>query len=921
MNKRENSRYHYAWPAALAIFWASLAIFFAPAASLGESPDPGATGPSTDQYQWKIDDLLTTDAVEEYRLSPGGQWLVWTKKQWDLKTHTSYHTIYLTAVENKKGEDRRLTHGRFQHTDIQWLPGEKMISFKTRRKFKDPETEPGNLWVMSLAGGEPYPVTHGKKGIDDYAWIDEQNLIFTASEDEAFLEKELKEQKDTSMVVEDEEHPAITRIFFCNLKTGEVARLSRNRKPISMMALSFDKKQVVYRVDMSVRYEQDQAIPPKYYLLNLATKETREILADMHIVPDSRFYWTHDSSGLYFTNHYNSTSSYTQCAVVKLFHYSPATGVCKEVDLNWDRYAVMYRDLLRPTPTGFVIQLVDGARYTWARFTGAGNSWKRQWLQGEAQGNIQSFDLSRDGNTMVYCHSTASRPPRFYLAGLKGNQIIKKQEVMDIQSPLLKKPLTGTEVRTWKGALEENVEGILYYPFNYQPGKTYPLILMIHGGPNGADTDKFDDDYFAPAHLWCERGTFVLKTNYHGSSNYGIAFGESIAGHYYEYEIPDIEAGVDMLIAEGKVDKDKLGVIGHSNGAILGTALIVHSNRYKAAVLSAGDVNWTSDYGNCSFGVSFDNYYMGGAPWEKLDQYIKKSPLFQMEKVMTPTLIWHGDKDRSVPYSQGWEFYRALQVIGKAPVRFISLPGEEHVPKILAHQRRILQEQIAWLEKYLFNTYAPGNESLKKDSPLDLLAKMRDIARSGGKLGILKNGALIPEVVEFEKMKVGRFEVTRAQWACFAKNYKYEPGACNYPATGVSFEEARKYVQWLSQLTGKTYRLPAEEEAKTLYGKPSGNTFDYWAGYKVNPDDYARLLETLEKYGDEPVLLKPVGSFSPAVDEISKNPVFDLGGNASEWVASKEGIGLVKGGSAVTPGDSKSNQTPPPSYTGFRVIN
>jgi hypothetical protein len=312
---------------------------------------------------------------------------------------------------------------------------------------------------------------------------------------------------------------------------------------------------------------------------------------------------------------------------------------------------------------------------------------------------------------------------------------------------------------------------------------------------------------------------------------------------------------------------------------------------------------------------------MGGAPWQKLDEYIKKSPLFQMEKVTTPTLIWHGDKDRAVPYSQGWEFYRALQVIGKAPVRFISLPGEEHVPKVLAHQRRVLKEQIAWFEKYLFNTYTPGNESLKKESPLDLLAGTRVIARNQGQFGLLKDGVLIPEMVAFEKIKVGRFEVTRAQWAAFDKNYKYEPGACNFPMTGVSFEEAQKYSQWLSQLTGKTYRLPTEDEAKTLYGKPGGNTFDYWAGYKVNPDDYAGLLETLKEYGNEPVLLKSVGSFSPSVDESSKNQVFDLGGNAGEWVVTKEGKGLVKGGSAITPGDSKSNRTPPLSYTGFRVIN
>ena len=421
------------------------------------------------------------------------------------------------------------------------------------------------------------------------------------------------------------------------------------------------------------------------------------------------------------------------------------------------------------------------------------------------------------------------------------------------KSPLFKKPLAKTAIIRWKGALDDTVEGILYYPYKYEEGKKYPLILMIHGGPSGADMDFFSDRLTYPAHLMSERGAFSLKVNYHGSSNYGIEFGESIAGHYYEYEIPDIEKGVDYLIARGKVDKDRLGIIGWSNGAILGTALTIHSGRYRAVSLGAGDVNWTSDFGNCAFGVAFDNYYFGGPPWERVEHYIEKSPLFQLHKVTTPTLIFHGSKDRAVPYEQGWEYYRALKVIGKAPVRFISFPGEGHGPRKLAHQRRKLTEEIEWFEKYLFKTYKEKNEALKKGSPLDMLSKYEKIAKVKGVFGIQRNGLLIPEVVEYKKKQVGRFEVTRAQWAAFDKDYRFAEGSGNFPVTSITFEKAVEYARWLSKKTGETYRLPKKDETGVLYKKRSGNTFDYWAGYTLSPGDYRKLRKELEKYGKKPV--------------------------------------------------------------------
>jgi hypothetical protein len=189
----------------------------------------------------------------------------------------------------------------------------------------------------------------------------------------------------------------------------------------------------------------------------------------------------------------------------------------------------------------------------------------------------------------------------------------------------------------------------------------------------------------------------------------------------------------------------------------------------------------------------------GGPPWEKVEQYIKKSPFFQLGKVTTPILIFHGTKDVNVPYEQGWEFYRALQQIGKAPVRFISFPGEGHGPRKLAHQRRKLTEDLQWFEKYLFKTDKQKNPSLKKGSPLEHFLK---IAKVNGRYGIEKQGVLVPEPVKYKKINMGRFEVTRAQWAAFDKNYQFDKVTGNYPVTGITFEQAQEYVRWLSQTTG-----------------------------------------------------------------------------------------------------------------------
>jgi len=417
-----------------------------------------------------------------------------------------------------------------------------------------------------------------------------------------------------------------------------------------------------------------------------------------------------------------------------------------------------------------------------------------------------------------------------------------------------------------------------------------------------------------------------LRPNYHGSNNYGLKWVESICcGKYYDLETPDINLGVDYLIGKGLVDQDKVATMGWSNGSILSTSLITnYPARYKVASVGAGDIEWISDWGNVMFGDSFDSYYFGKSPMEDPELYIRKSPFFKMDKVQASVLIFHGTADNNVPPAQSWSYFRVLQYYGKVPVKFVVFPGEPHGPRKLTHQMRKVEEEMAWFDQYFFKTTPPPNEALKSDSPLDAALRTKTMGRIGENYGVPFAGkgksVLIPEVVKRGDLEIGRFEITRAQFNIFDRSFKIDPGTENYPASGVTFDQAKAYADWLSKLTGQTWRLPNESEVKSLYDKKDReNTLDYWAGYSPNPDDTNRLREKIKELPGTTPLLKPAGSF-PGQGKDTEDLIFDLGGNAAEWVITADSKGKAIGGSADCPSDARSTCTTGASYIGFRVI-
>ncbi|MFZ5623381.1 MAG: prolyl oligopeptidase family serine peptidase [Gemmatimonadota bacterium] len=884
---------------------------------------------------WSADDILRQESAGGLQVSPDGRWLVWVKSWMDTEKGRVANLVLSSLTADREVQ---LTRGKQLDTSPRWAPTGRRIAFLSTRPVPDAKGDVGRpqLWIIDPTGGEPYHLTSLVRGIRTFAWRDSATILFLAEEEPSRSEEMLKQAKDDSKVVDDSLHQPPVRLFALDVPSRTITRLTTNTDWMEQLSVSPDGRYAVTVHRRQLSYEFDQSQPPVAWLWDLATGTGTQLFKDRPRLAPSLAGWAPDGGGFYVEVDSTRHPRFSNATITLLKYYDVARGLLQPVDLDWPRGL---GGAVQPVAGGAMALLADGVKLRLARLTRSGTRWTRTILGGEHAGNIFGFAASTDGRTIAYVHSAASTPPQLYRAAVDGDRLGAATQLTRLNPSFAAKPTPKTEIVRFRGARRDEVEGILYYPLDYEPGKKYPLILSIHGGPASADLDAWSDRWAYPHMLLAERGAFQLKVNYHGSSNYGLDWVESICcGKYYDLEIPDLIAGLDYVVRRGLADTARLATMGWSNGAILSTELTTRLPRLKAASVGAGDVEWISDWGNVDFGKAFDNYYFGKAPYEDPQLYIRKSPFFRLDKVRTPTLIFFGTEDRNVPPSQGWSHYRALQQHGKTETRFVLFPGEPHGLQQLAHQRRKIAEDLAWFDRHLFGyepaaaalTAALARESFDSTSPLGLAIRRQGVARVNGLYGERMGGVLVPEVIPVPRADsigreypflLGRFEVTRAQWAAYDSTYTIEPGTENHPVGGVSFERAKDYVSWLVAKTGGKWRLGTEKELRPLYdaaGASGETTLDWWAGYRLNPDDAARIAERVSWLTAPAPLLRPVGSGSPS---LPRALIFDLGGNVSEWAIGADGKGVLLGGSADRPADPRARRAEAgEEYRGLRVV-
>lgn len=862
-----------------------------------------------------INDVLNYETISSFRISPTADRVVWVQRKADLKENKYISHLWMASLNG--GKPIQLTRGKHSEFSPRWSPDGTKIAFLSAR---DKQTQ---VYILNLQGGEPEKITSFKKGVNDFRWSGNNKLIVLAREKAYKHEKDRKKIKDDSIIVEDMKFFYPVRLFSVDLKTKKVKRLTTNRDKIVSFSVSPSGRYVVTQHITTPSYTAEPEPRPIYFLWDLKTGKSKEIFRDRYFSPGN-FIWLDDDRFI-FTEEYSRHEEKRGPGINLLYVYYVKEDAYRKIPLNWDwGIGGLYYGSLTYGGRYIVTSLANGARNIPVIIEikkGSPDKWKIYRIEDKFYQTLMGLTLSGDGKKLVFLRSSATEPPQLYWTEIKKNRFLSPHRITNINRYLKKRFIARAEVIKWKSEGGREIEGILYYPKDYKEGKKYPLILNIHGGPAGYDADWFKNSWAYYPHYWANKGAFVLYVNYSGSSNYGLDFVESIIGHYYELEVPDILSGVDYLIKKGMVDPDKLATAGWSNGAILTIALIVETNRFKVAAPGAGDVNWTSDYGNCMFGPQFDELYFGGNPWDNTDVYIKKSPLFKVRKIKTPTIIFFGTRDTNVPTEQGWEFFRALKRVGQAPVKFILFPGEPHSLRKPSHQKKKMEEEIAWIEKYLFGE-EKQEKPVDRTSRIEKLIALHKAKKVNGFYGIMVKEVLVPETVKAGDVNVSRFEITRAQFQEFLKDnpkykHKWEPGTGNLPASGITFEEAQAYCKWLSSRTGETYRLPTEKEFKKLISiaKGSGNILDWWAGYTPNPEEVEAVRKYVKKHLGFSSLIKPVGSF----DEGSG--VYDIRGNLSEWTVTEEGKGKIMGLSVWHTSDKMTPyRTPPMELVGFRVV-
>lgn len=244
------------------------------------------------------------------------------------------------------------------------------------------------------------------------------------------------------------------------------------------------------------------------------------------------------------------------------------------------------------------------------------------------------------------------------------------------------------------------IHGFIVKPPSFVPGRRYPTVLWMHGGPNDQDEHSLTlFGYRLGRLMLASKGFVILRINYRGSCGRGAAFAQEILADWGHKEVEDLLAGVDYLIARGVADPDRLGIGGWSYGAILTDYTIASDGRFKAAISGAGTGSEVSMYGTDEYILQDNNEF--GAPWQSPELWIKLSyPFLHADRIHTPTLFLGGDADFNVPIAGSEQMYQALRTLG-VPTQLVVYPGEHHILTRPSFVKDLTVRIPAWYERFL----------------------------------------------------------------------------------------------------------------------------------------------------------------------------------------------------------------------------
>ncbi|MBY0488485.1 MAG: S9 family peptidase [Gemmatimonadaceae bacterium] len=632
-------------------------------------------------------DLYRFRDVGAGRISPDGQWVAYTITTVDSAKDKSDSDVWMTSWDGTR--TLKMAGSPESESNPRWSPDNRYLSFVSGRY----ESKGGQIWLLDRAGGEAVRLTDLKGGVGEYEWSpDAQRLVIVSHDPDPEDAKpdSLKTKNPKPIVIDryafkrDVEGYLDHRrdhLYVFDLATRKVEQITSGDFDDTQVHWSPDGTKLVFVSERSEK-DPDRANNSDIFVVDAKSGATPRALTTWS-GPDASPVWSPDGQFIaYLQGSAPNLSAYTQntIAVVPVSGGAPrllATELDRDVtQLSFTADGKALRFLVGDDRAQHLATVpVNGGAVT-------------RPLAGRRV--VTSYEVSKTGR-MVVNTGTAQRSAEIH--ALEGDTPRVLTHVNDAVFASLE--VATTEDIEFKNKDGLTVGALLVKPANYQAGAKYPLLLRIHGGPNGQDQHLYNFE----RELFAANGYVVLAVNYRGSSGKGQAWKKAIYADWGNKEVQDLLAGVDHVIGLGIADPNRLGIGGWSYGGILTDYTLATTQRFKAATSGAGSALQTTMYGTDQYIYQYENEL--GAPWKNPKLWEKLSyPFYQAPKITTPTLFLGGQQDFNVPIGGGEQMYQALKSLG-VPTQLVVYPGQFHGISRPSFVKDRYERYLGWYKQYL----------------------------------------------------------------------------------------------------------------------------------------------------------------------------------------------------------------------------
>ncbi len=634
--------------------------------------------------------------IESPRFSPNGKEIAFLTVRSDF-VHDRYDAT-LRVMDLASAKSRVLVRG-MRHLEMpRWSPDGRTVAF-----LASVGDRPEEIYTVPATGGTPRELGDAPNGVEQFAWgPNGETVAFVTPDPSPLSAKDRRTHHDLFEIHNDDyltQAPAVpSHIWLLSVKTGTARQLTHGATSVleaappfgggvSAPAWSADGRWIVYTQQADA--DDSDTDRTRIVAVNVATGQEHALTDKVSYEYTPRFAPKGDTVAWLYPHGPGPISA------MELIVGSPTGETTRDISADLDRNLFANFAWL-PDGSGLVAIADDHV----------GRNLYLQPLHGKGRAldlgdlNPLSVAVSAQGALAVVADG-ATQAPELYLLRTANSHPTRLTEVNrrfeEYTYP------RSVEVR-WKAPDGQPNDGILTYPDGYQAGTRYPLVVFSHGGPEAAATEGFDTGEIGPLRdLFAGEGYLVFEPNYRGSSNLGSAHEHAIYRDPGNGPDSDVISGIRMIEKRGIVDESRIAAVGHSYGGYMTGWLISHQHFWKCAVVADGALDWTEEYELSGAGnLAWTRDSMGGSPWDKAsaELYRTGSPITYAGDITTPTLIFSGTADVTVPITESFALYHAL-ASRHVPVKFIGIPGGHHSPQDPVHRELYYGAFNQWVVQHL----------------------------------------------------------------------------------------------------------------------------------------------------------------------------------------------------------------------------